>query len=118
VGPRAGLDGRAKTRPYPDSIPGPYSLHPVATPTTLSRPISYPESLLKWLNNSVVCLTTGPEPLPKRGAIVCDLVNIQYPFLSLRSSSGCLRLPAVHTPVVIFEAGSCSEMRSINYFFN
>jgi hypothetical protein len=60
VDPRAGLDERAKIRPYSDSIPLPYSLYPVATPTTPSRHTSYPWSLFKWLINSVVCLTTFP----------------------------------------------------------
>ena len=38
VGPRASLDGREKSRPHRDSIPGPSSLWRVAIPTTLSRP--------------------------------------------------------------------------------
>jgi len=37
VGLRAGLDGRGKSRPHRDSIPGPSSPHGVAIPTELSR---------------------------------------------------------------------------------
>jgi hypothetical protein len=38
VGPRAGLDGREKSRKNRDSIQGPSSLYRVAIPTELSRP--------------------------------------------------------------------------------
>ena len=37
VGPSAGLDGRGKSRPHRDSIPGPSSPYRVAIPTELSR---------------------------------------------------------------------------------
>ena len=36
MGPRAGLEGRGKSRPHRDSIPGPSSPYRVAIPTTLS----------------------------------------------------------------------------------
>jgi hypothetical protein len=45
---------------------------------------------------SAVCLTTGPEPLPKRVLYTvrssASFSNSQYPVVSLRSSSSCLRL--------------------------
>jgi hypothetical protein len=46
--------------------------------------------------HSVVCLTTGPLPLPKRllhrVRSSASSFNFQYLFFSLRSSSSCLRL--------------------------
>ena len=38
VGPRVALEGRGKSCPHRDSIPGPSSPYRVAVPTTLSRP--------------------------------------------------------------------------------
>jgi hypothetical protein len=50
VGPRAGLDGRAKTRPCPDSISGPYSLYKNSTDAVQNtRPVL----------QAVACHTTG-----------------------------------------------------------
>jgi len=44
----------------------------------------------------VVCLTTGPKPLPKRASHIvqsrASSFKWEYPLLSLRSSSGFLRL--------------------------
>jgi hypothetical protein len=45
VGPRAGLEGRGKSRPQRDQIPGPSSRQRVAIPTELSRPILSPAAL-------------------------------------------------------------------------
>ena len=66
-----------------------------ASPETLS--------FINLLINSVVCLTTGPQPLPKP---VLHTVrygapssNFQYSLLSFRSSSSCLRL-FPHLPVI------------------
>jgi hypothetical protein len=42
VFPRAGLDGRGKSRPQQDAIPGPSSPYGVAIPTPLSRPTLWP----------------------------------------------------------------------------
>ena len=43
-----------------------------------------------------VCLMTGPQPLPKRVLHLVrprvSFLNFYYPVISLRSSSGCLRL--------------------------
>jgi hypothetical protein len=60
--------------------------------------------------HSIVCLTKGPQPLPKR---VLDIVwsnvspfNFQYPVLSLRWSISCLRrllrLPATSSLYLTF----------------
>jgi len=47
--------------------------------------------------HSVVHITTGPKPLPKRVLhrmrSSASSVNLQYPLLCLRSSSSYLRLP-------------------------
>ena len=47
-------------------------------------------------HNSVVCLTTGPEPLPKRvlhrRRSSSSSFNLQYLVVPLMSSSSCLRL--------------------------
>jgi len=43
VGPRAGLDGCGKSRPYRDSIPGASSPKRVAIPTELPSPPDYKE---------------------------------------------------------------------------
>jgi hypothetical protein len=40
---RAGLDRCEKSRPHPDSIPGPSSPYAVAIPTALSRPTTDPK---------------------------------------------------------------------------
>ena len=47
-------------------------------------------------SSSVICQTTGPKPLPKRFLHIvrsrASSFNLQYPLLSLRSSSSFLRL--------------------------
>ena len=52
--------------------------------------------------HSVVCLTTGPKSLPKQALHIvrskASSFKWEYPLLSLRSTSGFLRLPA-HLPV-------------------
>ena len=58
----------------------------------------------------VVCLTTGPKPLPKRAFHIvrsrASSFKWEYPLLSLRSSSGFLRLlprlPITSIPPFIF----------------
>jgi len=58
----------------------------------------------------VVCLTTGPKPLPKRALHIvrsrASSFKWEYPLLSLRSSSSflrlLLRLPATSIPLFIF----------------
>ena len=61
-------------------------------------------------NHSVVCLTTGPKPLPKRALHIvrsrASSLKWEYPFLSLRSSSSFLRLlprlPLTSIPLLPF----------------
>ena len=58
------------------------------------------EKAWRWLADSfihlVVCLTTGPKPLPKRALHIvrsrASSFKWEYPLLSLRSSSSFLRL--------------------------
>ena len=58
----------------------------------------------------VVCLTTGPKPLPNRALHIvrsrASAFNCEYPLLSLRSSSSflcfLLRLPVTSIPPFIF----------------
>jgi hypothetical protein len=49
-----------------------------------------------YISHSVVCLTTGPYPLPRRVLhrvrSSASSFNFQYPLVFLRSSSGCLRI--------------------------
>ena len=60
--------------------------------------------------HSVVCLTTGPKPLPKRALHIvrsrASSFKREYPLLSLRSSSSFLRLlprlPVTSLPPLIF----------------
>ena len=61
--------------------------------------------------HSVVCLTTRPQPLPQRvhhrvrsGA---SCLNFQYPLVSLRSSSSCLRRLASLTTTCIIPSVMC-----------
>jgi hypothetical protein len=57
----------------------------------------------------VVCLTTGPKPLPKRALHImrsrASSFKLQYPVLSLRSSSSFLRplprLPVTSIPPIL-----------------
>jgi hypothetical protein len=63
----------------------------------------------------VVCLTTGPKPLPKRALHIVwsrgSSFKWEYPLLSLRSSSSFLhilpRLPVTSIPPFIFPSISC-----------
>jgi hypothetical protein len=64
-------------------------------------------------HNSVICLTAGPYPLPKRvlhrvpsGAF---LLKFQYALVSLRSSSSCLRLFPRVPITCIFPLITCSR---------
>jgi len=54
----------------------------------------------------VVCLTTGPKPLPKRALHIvrsrASSFKLKYPLLSLRSSSSFLRLLPCLPVVVVF----------------
>jgi len=60
----------------------------------------------------VVCLTTGPKPLPKRALHIVQTrafsFKWEYPFLSPRSSSSFLRLlprlPVIYIPPFIFSS--------------
>ena len=49
-----------------------------------------------WRHHSVACLTTGPQPLPKRVLhrvwSSASYFNLQYPLFTLRLSSSCLCL--------------------------
>ena len=63
-----------------------------------------------WIIHSVVCLTTGPKPLPNRALHIvrsrASSFNCEYPLLPLRSSSSFLRvlprLPVTSVPPFIF----------------
>jgi len=65
--------------------------------------------------HSVVCLTTGPKPLPKRALHIvrsrASSFKWEYPLLSLRSSSSFLRLlprlPIISIPPCIFPSITC-----------
>jgi hypothetical protein len=65
---------------------------------------------LSFLIHLVVCLTTGPKPLPKRALHIvrsrASSFKWEYPLLSLRSSSSFLRLlprlPVTYIPPSIF----------------
>ena len=56
-----------------------------------------------WSFHLVVCLATGPKPLPKRAVHIvrsgASSFKWEYPLLSLRSSSSFLRLLLPHLPV-------------------
>ena len=65
--------------------------------------------LIHSLIHLVVCLTTGPKPLPKRAVHIvrsrASSFKWEYPLLSLRSSSSFLilpRLPVTSIPPFIF----------------
>ena len=74
----------------------PHSFTPV--PLQHSQRLSHlPRSLLLLtFNQSAVCLTTGPQPLPKRHHRVlrcsASAFNFRYPVFSSMLSSSCLRL--------------------------
>jgi len=65
--------------------------------------------------HSVVCLTTGPKPLPKAALHIvrsrASSFKRQYPLLSLRSSSSFLRLlprlPVTSIPPCTFPSITC-----------
>ena len=68
---------------------------PCATPR--STPFAVLSYYVKRLFiHSAVCLTTGPQSLPKRVLhsvrSKASFLNLQYPLFSLRSSSSCLHL--------------------------
>jgi hypothetical protein len=77
-----------------------------------NRPV---ETGRRWLIHSVVCLTTGPQPPPKRVLhrvqSSASSFNVQYPLFSLRSSSSCLHLlPRLHVTSIlptIFPPATC-----------
>ena len=119
--PRTGLDGYGKS-----CLTGVRSQDRPARPQSLYR-LSYPglspglllsgngDPFRSWTLTSfsfiqVVCLTTGPKPLPKPALhIVRPRVSFfkwEYPLLSLRSSSSLLRLlpclPVTSIPLCIF----------------
>jgi len=72
------------------------------------KPVSTSESVI--LIHLVVCLTTGPKPLPKRALHIvrsrASSFKWEYPLLSLRSSNSFLRLipclPVTSIPPCIF----------------
>jgi hypothetical protein len=67
------------------------------------------------LINLVVCLTTGPKPLPKRALYIARYrafsFKWEHPLLSLRSSNSFLRLlprlPVTSIPYFIFPSVTC-----------
>jgi hypothetical protein len=67
------------------------------------------------LIHSVVCLTTGPKPLPTRDLHIvrsrASSFKWEYPLLSLRSSSSLLslllRLPVTYIPSFTFSSITC-----------
>jgi hypothetical protein len=69
----------------------------------------------------VVCLTTGPKPLPKRAVHIvrsrASSFRCEYPLLSLRSSSSFLRLlprlPVTSIPPFIFPSITCRRRQFI-----
>ena len=70
---------------------------------------------LEFIIHSVVCLTTGPKPLPKRAVHIvrsrASSFKWDYPLLSLKSSSSFLRLlpclPVTSIPPFIFPTITC-----------
>jgi hypothetical protein len=57
--------------------------------------------IIQSVSQSVVCLTTGPQPLPKtvlhRVQYSAYSFNFQYPLFSLGTSSSCLSIPPRHS---------------------
>jgi hypothetical protein len=53
-------------------------------------------NILNLFSHTLVCLTTGPQPVPKRVLHTvrssASSLDFRYPLFSLRSSSSCLRL--------------------------
>jgi hypothetical protein len=83
------------------SAPNPFifTVHQSPHHSTLHRRFRDNEAIIKFINSlihSVICLTTGPTPLPKRFLHIvrsrASSFKWEYPFLSLRSSSSFLRL--------------------------
>ena len=72
-------------------------------------------SLVQSISHSVACLTKGPQPLPKRvvrtGRCIASFFNLQYPLISLRLCSSCLRLlprlPSTSILTYIFPLLTC-----------
>ena len=70
---------------------------------------------MNYSHHLVVCLTTGPKPLPKRALHIvrsrASSFKWEYPLLSLRSSNSFLRLlpclPVTSTPPCIFPSTTC-----------
>jgi len=70
----------------------------------------------------VVCLTTGPKPLPKRALHIvlsrASSFKWEYPLLSLRSSSSFLRhlprLPVTSIPPFIFPLITCCRRQFLH----
>ena len=80
--------------------------------------ISFVHSFIhSWIIHSVVCLVTGPQPLPKsvlhRVRSSPSSINFQYPLFSLRSSSSCLRLSLrlPFTPIIHYNFPSIIGFR-------
>ena len=69
----------------------------------------------------VVCLMTGPKPLPNRALHIvrsrASSFKWEFPFLSLRSSSSflhlLLRLPVTSIPPFIFRSITCCRRQSL-----
>jgi len=71
--------------------------------------------ILPKLINSVVCLTTCPQPLPKRAHRVrCSAFSFifHYPFFSLTSSISCLRL--LRLTVTFYPSVTCFKRQSLH----
>jgi len=92
---------------FPSGFPTKNLCRPLLSPITATRPAR--DYYIHFIH-LVVCLTTGPKPLPKRALhIVRSIASSfkwEYPLLSLRSSSSflCLlpRLPVTSIPPCIF----------------
>jgi hypothetical protein len=85
------------------------SKRPTADPS-LRRRGHWNRTYLTFINSAVVCLTTGPRPLPNRAFHIeqssAFSFKCEYPLLCLRSSSSCLRflprLPVTSIPLLSF----------------
>ena len=85
---------------------------------------SFSHSVIHSFIHSVVCLTTGQQPLPvrvlHRVQSSASSFNFQYLILSVKSSSSCLRLlPCIHVtsvPASFFPSTVCLEDSSYARF--
>jgi hypothetical protein len=75
--------------------------------TAIGIPVNREENAYRFIFiHFVVCLTTGPQPLPKRvfRRVRCSAscFNFQYPFIFSRSSSNCVRvLPRIPVTSIV-----------------